>query len=70
MGVGYWHHRTRKKRKKKKNYKGGGNPLYINSGKGDTLAQKSRESPPTQSYKIVNARANGDLEYYWKHPAP
>eukprot|EP00983_Pelagomonas_calceolata_P084146 1156303-Pelagomonas_calceolata.AAC.4 len=33
-------------RKEKKNYVGRGNSPYINLGKGDTLAQKSRESPP------------------------
>eukprot|EP00983_Pelagomonas_calceolata_P132321 1161858-Pelagomonas_calceolata.AAC.5 len=32
-------------RKEKKSYVGRGNSPYINSGKGDTLAQKSRESP-------------------------
>eukprot|EP00983_Pelagomonas_calceolata_P067773 1149616-Pelagomonas_calceolata.AAC.2 len=32
--------------KEKKNYVGRGNSPYIKSGKGDTLAQKSRESPP------------------------
>eukprot|EP00983_Pelagomonas_calceolata_P080913 1155345-Pelagomonas_calceolata.AAC.1 len=37
-------------------------------GKGDTLAQKSRVSPPPQSYK--EKKANVDLEGYWKHPAP
>eukprot|EP00983_Pelagomonas_calceolata_P086919 1156856-Pelagomonas_calceolata.AAC.2 len=37
------------------------------SGKGNTLAQKSRESPPPQCYKTQNA--NGDLEGYLKHPA-
>eukprot|EP00983_Pelagomonas_calceolata_P088061 1157111-Pelagomonas_calceolata.AAC.1 len=30
---------------------GTGNSPYINQGKGDILAQKSRESPPPQSYK-------------------
>eukprot|EP00983_Pelagomonas_calceolata_P107985 1159404-Pelagomonas_calceolata.AAC.12 len=30
---------------------GRGKSPYINKGKGDTLAQKSRESPPPQSYK-------------------
>eukprot|EP00983_Pelagomonas_calceolata_P086683 1156806-Pelagomonas_calceolata.AAC.1 len=45
-----------------------GNFLYINLGKGDTLAQKSHESPPPQRYRIRSA--NGDLEGYWKHPAP
>eukprot|EP00983_Pelagomonas_calceolata_P056054 1144425-Pelagomonas_calceolata.AAC.1 len=34
------------KKKKKKNYADRGNSPYINQGKGDTLAQKSRESPP------------------------
>eukprot|EP00983_Pelagomonas_calceolata_P074831 1152719-Pelagomonas_calceolata.AAC.1 len=47
---------------------GRGNSPYINLGKGDTLAQKSRESPPPRSYKTENT--NGDLEGYWKHPAP
>eukprot|EP00983_Pelagomonas_calceolata_P011856 380684-Pelagomonas_calceolata.AAC.1 len=37
--------------KEKKNYVGRGNSPYINQKKGDTLAQKSRESPPPQSYK-------------------
>eukprot|EP00983_Pelagomonas_calceolata_P074153 1152439-Pelagomonas_calceolata.AAC.4 len=36
---------------RKKNYVGRENSPYINSGKGDTLAPKSRESPPPQSYK-------------------
>eukprot|EP00983_Pelagomonas_calceolata_P061174 1146715-Pelagomonas_calceolata.AAC.1 len=54
--------------KEKKNYVGRGNSPYINQGKGDTLAQKSRESPPPQSYK--EEKANVDLEGYRKHPAP
>eukprot|EP00983_Pelagomonas_calceolata_P124029 1161064-Pelagomonas_calceolata.AAC.1 len=29
---------------------------------------RSRESPPPQSYK--EEKASGDLEGYWKHPAP
>eukprot|EP00983_Pelagomonas_calceolata_P116524 1160316-Pelagomonas_calceolata.AAC.9 len=37
-------------------------------GKGDALAQKSRESPPPQSYKAEHA--NGDLEDDWKQLAP
>eukprot|EP00983_Pelagomonas_calceolata_P050168 1141837-Pelagomonas_calceolata.AAC.1 len=35
----------------KQNYVGRGNSPYINKGKGDTLAQKSLESPPPRSYK-------------------
>eukprot|EP00983_Pelagomonas_calceolata_P080603 1155219-Pelagomonas_calceolata.AAC.1 len=45
------------------------------SGKGDTIAQKSRESPPpppspplSQSYRTESA--NGDLKGYWKQLAP
>eukprot|EP00983_Pelagomonas_calceolata_P018246 571689-Pelagomonas_calceolata.AAC.1 len=60
---------------KKKYYVGRGNYPCINNlliiplkGKGDTLAQRSRDSPPPQSYKPESA--NGDLEHYWKHPAP
>eukprot|EP00983_Pelagomonas_calceolata_P079889 1154896-Pelagomonas_calceolata.AAC.2 len=34
-------------------------------GNRDTLTQKSRESPPPQSYKYENA--NGDLEGYWTY---
>eukprot|EP00983_Pelagomonas_calceolata_P037082 1136172-Pelagomonas_calceolata.AAC.3 len=37
-------------------------------GKGDALAQKSRESPPPQIHK--EEKANVDLEGYLKHPAP
>eukprot|EP00983_Pelagomonas_calceolata_P034339 1075720-Pelagomonas_calceolata.AAC.1 len=55
------------RKKRKENYVGRGNSLYINLGKGDAL-EKSRESPPQQSYKTESA--NGDLEGYWKHPAP
>eukprot|EP00983_Pelagomonas_calceolata_P086293 1156727-Pelagomonas_calceolata.AAC.4 len=40
------------KEERKKNYVGVGNSPYINQGEGDTLAQKSRESPPLQSYQI------------------
>eukprot|EP00983_Pelagomonas_calceolata_P023458 738992-Pelagomonas_calceolata.AAC.1 len=57
------------KEKNKKNYVGRRKSPY-NEGKGDTvahwlrkgdtLAQKSRESPPPQSYKTD--LANGDLE--------
>eukprot|EP00983_Pelagomonas_calceolata_P121411 1160798-Pelagomonas_calceolata.AAC.7 len=47
---------------------GRGNSPYINQGKGDTLAQKSHEPPPPQRYK--EEKANGDLEGYWRHPAP
>eukprot|EP00967_Tisochrysis_lutea_P054469 scaffold68114_cov19-Tisochrysis_lutea.AAC.1 len=36
--------------------------------KKDTLAQKSHEPPPPQGYRPECA--NGDLEGYWKHPAP
>eukprot|EP00983_Pelagomonas_calceolata_P048636 1141144-Pelagomonas_calceolata.AAC.3 len=43
-------------------------PVQYWQGKGDTLAQESRESPPPQSYETENA--NGDLEGYKKHPAP
>eukprot|EP00983_Pelagomonas_calceolata_P040982 1137844-Pelagomonas_calceolata.AAC.1 len=39
------------KEKEKKNNVGRGNSPYINEGKGDTLAQKSRGSPPPRSYK-------------------
>eukprot|EP00983_Pelagomonas_calceolata_P000004 175-Pelagomonas_calceolata.AAC.1 len=42
--------------------------LYIKYGKGDTLAQKCRESPPPQSYETESA--NGDLKGFWKHLAP
>eukprot|EP00983_Pelagomonas_calceolata_P060263 1146296-Pelagomonas_calceolata.AAC.1 len=42
-------------KKKKRNYVARGNSPYINSGKGDTLAQKSREPPPPQSYKEEKA---------------
>eukprot|EP00983_Pelagomonas_calceolata_P041386 1138040-Pelagomonas_calceolata.AAC.2 len=38
------------------------------SRKGDALAQKSHESPSTT--KLHKKSANGDLESYWKHPAP
>eukprot|EP00983_Pelagomonas_calceolata_P118246 1160488-Pelagomonas_calceolata.AAC.9 len=41
---------------------------YINQGRGDTLAQKCRESLPPRSCIVKSAR--GDLEGYWKHPAP
>eukprot|EP00983_Pelagomonas_calceolata_P110259 1159650-Pelagomonas_calceolata.AAC.10 len=37
-------------------------------GRGDMLAQNSQKSPPPQSLRTE--RANGDLEAYWKHPAP
>eukprot|EP00983_Pelagomonas_calceolata_P039390 1137165-Pelagomonas_calceolata.AAC.1 len=47
---------------------GRGKSPYINKGKGDTLAQRSCESPPPQCCKTESA--NGDLEGYWKHPAP
>eukprot|EP00983_Pelagomonas_calceolata_P132157 1161840-Pelagomonas_calceolata.AAC.20 len=47
---------------------GRGASLYINLGKGDTLAQKSRESPPPHSYR--RKRACRDLEGCWKHPDP
>eukprot|EP00983_Pelagomonas_calceolata_P061557 1146873-Pelagomonas_calceolata.AAC.1 len=57
-----------RKRKEKKNYVGRGNSPYINQGKGDTLAQKSLEPPP--STKLQKEESNGDLEGYWKHPAP
>eukprot|EP00983_Pelagomonas_calceolata_P089170 1157285-Pelagomonas_calceolata.AAC.5 len=55
-------------RKKKKNHVGRGNSPYINKGKGDTLTQKSLETPPPQSCKIMSA--NGNLEDLWEHPAP
>eukprot|EP00983_Pelagomonas_calceolata_P009129 295838-Pelagomonas_calceolata.AAC.2 len=42
-------------------------PISIKE-KGDTLAHKSRESPPPQGYRPESA--NRDLEGYWKHPAP
>eukprot|EP00983_Pelagomonas_calceolata_P067674 1149563-Pelagomonas_calceolata.AAC.4 len=45
---------------KRKNYAGRGNSTYINLGKGDTLAQKSCESPSPQSFKTESA--HGDLE--------
>eukprot|EP00983_Pelagomonas_calceolata_P080139 1155016-Pelagomonas_calceolata.AAC.3 len=45
--------------KEKGNLVGRGNPSYINGGKGDTLAQESREPPPSQNYKSKSA--NGDL---------
>eukprot|EP00983_Pelagomonas_calceolata_P048103 1140919-Pelagomonas_calceolata.AAC.2 len=38
--------------KEKENYVGRGNPPYRVSWKGDTLAQKSRESHPPQSCKM------------------
>eukprot|EP00983_Pelagomonas_calceolata_P008116 263541-Pelagomonas_calceolata.AAC.3 len=47
---------------REKNYIGRGNSPYMNEGKGHTLAQKSCESPPPQSYKTGNA--NEDLEGY------
>eukprot|EP00983_Pelagomonas_calceolata_P119024 1160563-Pelagomonas_calceolata.AAC.1 len=47
---------------------GSGNSPDINKGKGDTLARKSRESPPPHSCEVRNA--DGDLEGYRKHPAP
>eukprot|EP00983_Pelagomonas_calceolata_P010676 345612-Pelagomonas_calceolata.AAC.1 len=57
----------RKEKKGKKNYVGRGNSPYINQGKRDTLAQKSRESPPPPRWiKIIG----GDLEGYLRHPAP
>eukprot|EP00983_Pelagomonas_calceolata_P024602 774829-Pelagomonas_calceolata.AAC.2 len=37
--------------KKRRNHVGRGNSPYINGGKGDTLAQKSHESPPPLSCK-------------------
>eukprot|EP00983_Pelagomonas_calceolata_P054051 1143543-Pelagomonas_calceolata.AAC.1 len=37
-------------------------------GKGDVLAQKSREYPQPQGYGPESA--NGDLEGYRNHPAP
>eukprot|EP00983_Pelagomonas_calceolata_P085259 1156519-Pelagomonas_calceolata.AAC.1 len=43
---------------------------HSQSRKGDTLAQKSRESPPPQLKSYKEKKANGDLEGYWKHPAP
>eukprot|EP00983_Pelagomonas_calceolata_P046297 1140095-Pelagomonas_calceolata.AAC.4 len=39
------------KKEGKEIYVGRGNSPYINQGKGDTLAQKSRESPSPRSYK-------------------
>eukprot|EP00983_Pelagomonas_calceolata_P067944 1149689-Pelagomonas_calceolata.AAC.1 len=58
-------------RQEKKNYVGRSLeetlPTSIRK-KGDTLAQKSRESPPPQSTKLKSA--HGDLEGKWKHPAP
>eukprot|EP00983_Pelagomonas_calceolata_P037663 1136454-Pelagomonas_calceolata.AAC.2 len=36
--------------------------------KGDTLAQKSLESPPPR--RLQKEGSNGDLKGYWKHPAP
>eukprot|EP00983_Pelagomonas_calceolata_P056793 1144765-Pelagomonas_calceolata.AAC.1 len=56
---------------RKKNCGGRGNSPHIRKerkeelrgrGKGDTLAQRSRESPPPQSCKTESA--NGDLEGY------
>eukprot|EP00983_Pelagomonas_calceolata_P070301 1150739-Pelagomonas_calceolata.AAC.6 len=58
------------KKKKRKNYVGmqiplcKGNSPYIDKGKGDALAQRSRESPP-QSYERESV--DGDLEGFWKH---
>eukprot|EP00983_Pelagomonas_calceolata_P007676 249170-Pelagomonas_calceolata.AAC.2 len=41
---------------------------FIILGEGHALAQKSLGFPPPQSYKPETA--NGDLEGYWRHPAP
>eukprot|EP00983_Pelagomonas_calceolata_P043685 1138996-Pelagomonas_calceolata.AAC.2 len=57
-----------KPKKERETYVDRGNSPYITKGKGNTLAQKSHEPPPPQSYKTKNA--NGDLEGHWKHPAP
>eukprot|EP00983_Pelagomonas_calceolata_P053207 1143202-Pelagomonas_calceolata.AAC.13 len=56
------------KRKQKKNYIGRESSPYINLGKGDTLAQTSRDPPPPQGYRTENAI--GDLEGCWKLPPP
>eukprot|EP00983_Pelagomonas_calceolata_P049809 1141674-Pelagomonas_calceolata.AAC.6 len=42
--------------------------LHQLRGNGDTLAPKSRESPPPQSFRTRSV--NGGLEGYWKHPDP
>eukprot|EP00983_Pelagomonas_calceolata_P036922 1134947-Pelagomonas_calceolata.AAC.1 len=39
---------------RKKNYVGRGNSPYTNKGKGDTLAQRSRESSPPRKEKTTN----------------
>eukprot|EP00983_Pelagomonas_calceolata_P042040 1138316-Pelagomonas_calceolata.AAC.1 len=55
--------------KEKEDFGGRGNSPNINSEKGDTLAQKGRDSPPPQSYKT--GRASGDVEVrpVWHSPA-
>eukprot|EP00983_Pelagomonas_calceolata_P053444 1143294-Pelagomonas_calceolata.AAC.1 len=45
----------------KQNYAGTGNFPYINKGKGDTLAQKSRASPPTKSRNNIGKWESGGL---------
>eukprot|EP00983_Pelagomonas_calceolata_P047386 1140623-Pelagomonas_calceolata.AAC.2 len=43
-------------------------PTSINQGKGYTLAQESRESPPPQSYRKESP--SGNLEGHWNLSAP
>eukprot|EP00983_Pelagomonas_calceolata_P120342 1160697-Pelagomonas_calceolata.AAC.5 len=52
--------------RRRENYVGREKSLYINQEEGDTLAQKSRESSPPQSYRAERASGEG----YWKHLAP
>eukprot|EP00983_Pelagomonas_calceolata_P070835 1150942-Pelagomonas_calceolata.AAC.2 len=47
----WWRELGERKRNEKKTYVGRGNSPNINKGKGDTLAQKSLESPPPRSYE-------------------